>query len=45
LDGRLSSRNDEDRSQVRYLMRIACLGNHQVVERKWRSWADLRAHF
>jgi hypothetical protein len=30
----LGSRNDEDRSEFRYVMRIAELVNHQSVERK-----------
>jgi len=33
-NGYLGSRNDEDRSEFRYLMRIAELANHQTVERK-----------
>ena len=32
-NGYLGSRNDEDRSEFRYLMRIAELANHQTVER------------
>jgi hypothetical protein len=33
-NGYLGSRNDEDRSEFRYVMRIAELVNHQNVERK-----------
>ena len=33
-NGYLGSRNDEDRSEFRYVMRIAELVNHQIVERK-----------
>lgn len=32
-NGYLGSRNDEDRSEFRYLMRTAELVNHQTVER------------
>jgi hypothetical protein len=32
-NGYLGSRNDEDRSEFRYLMRISELVNHQNVER------------
>jgi hypothetical protein len=32
-NGYLGSRNDEDRSEFRYVMRIAELVNHQIVER------------
>jgi hypothetical protein len=34
VNGNLGSRNDEDRSEFRYVMRIAELANHQNVERK-----------
>ena len=32
-DGCLGSRNDEERSEMRYVMRIAQLVNHQTLER------------
>jgi len=32
-DGCLGSRNDEERSEMRYVMRIADLVNHQIFER------------
>ncbi len=32
-DGCLGSRNDEERSEMRYVMRIAELVNHQIFER------------
>ena len=33
-DGCLGSRNDEERSEMRYVVRIADLVNHQIFERK-----------
>jgi len=35
-DGCLGSRNDEERSEMRYVMRIADLVNHQNFERTLR---------
>ena len=35
-DGCLGSRNDEERSEMRYVMRIAELVNHQTFERTLR---------
>ena len=35
-DGYLGSRNDEERSEMRYVMRIADSVNHQNFERKLR---------
>ncbi len=35
-DGCLGSRNDEERSEMRYVMRIADSVNHQIFERIWR---------
>ena len=35
-DGCLGSRNDEERSEMRYVMRIAEYVNHQIFERKLR---------
>ena len=41
--GCLGSHIDEERSKMRYVMRIAELVSHQIFERKLRSWAILRA--
>ena len=41
--GCLGSCNDEERSEMRNVMRIAELVNHQIFERKLRSWVILRA--
>jgi hypothetical protein len=35
-DGCLGSRNDEERSEMRYVMRIADSVNHQIFERTLR---------
>ena len=35
-DGCLGSRNDEERSEMRYVMRIAEFENHQIFERTLR---------
>lgn len=35
-NGHLGSRIDEERSELRYVMRIASSVNHQIFERKWR---------
>ena len=35
-DGCLGSRNDEERSEMRYVMRIAESVNHQIFERTMR---------
>ena len=33
--GYLGSRDDEERSEMRYAMRIAESASHQIFERKW----------
>jgi len=38
-DGCLGSRNDEERSEMRYVMRIATLVNHQIFERTLRFYS------
>ena len=35
-NGYLGSCDDEERSEMRYVMRIAELVNHQIFERTWR---------
>jgi hypothetical protein len=37
-NGYLGSRNDEERSEMRYVMRIAVSVNHQIFERNLRLW-------
>ena len=41
--GCLGSSIDEERSKLRYVVRIAEPVNHRIFERKWRSRAILRA--
>lgn len=36
-DGYLGSHIDEERSEMRYAMRIAETASHQIFERKWRQ--------
>ena len=40
-DGCLGSRNDEERSEMRYVMRIADSVNHQIFERTLHFRAPL----
>ena len=42
-NGCLGSRNDEERSEMRYVMRIAEYVNHQIFERKLRFRVLLEA--
>ena len=40
-NGYLGSCDDEERSEMRYVMRIAELANHQVFERTWRFFGSM----
>ena len=40
-NGYLGSCDDEERSEMRYVMRIAELANHQIFERTWRFFGSM----
>ena len=43
--GYLGSRDDEERSEMRYAMRIAESASHQIFERKWWRCKNLHVRF